>query len=393
MLNDRPIPLLTDITLIIKGTEGIVMKTYIFPGQGSQKVGMGGDLFDQFAELTAQADDILGYSIKELCLEDPRGELGKTQFTQPALYVVNALSYYQKIKETGEKPDFVAGHSLGEFNALLASECFSFESGLKLVKKRGELMSEASGGGMAAVVNATQQEIESILAQNNLNNIDLANYNTASQIVISGQKDEIEQAEPFFDQGKMQYHLLKTSGAFHSRFMEPSKKKFEAYLRRFKLSDLTIPVISNVTAKPYQQDLVIEGLSGQIASAVRWSESIHYLMATAEEAGDTMTFEEMGHGNVLTKLVGRISREVAKAKKDQQKAQTQAAKPKSFVDAEQQVKDWNASYPIGTQIKSSVMNNLSLQTRTAAMVLFGHRAAVYVESHNGYFDLNEVTPV
>src|SRR5689334_5966402 len=129
------------------------MKAFVFPGQGSQAKGMGGTLFDEFQELTEKADRILGYSIKELCLEDPRKELNRTQFTQPALYVVNAFSYFAKIRETGQKPDYVAGHSLGEFNALLAAECFDFEAGLEIVKKRGELMSEATGGGMAAILN------------------------------------------------------------------------------------------------------------------------------------------------------------------------------------------------------------------------------------------------
>ena len=120
------------------------MKQYVFPGQGSQAKGMGGELFDKYAELTKKADAILGYSIKELCLEDPRRELNKTQFTQPALFVVNALSYYDKIETTGEKPDFLAGHSLGEFNALLAAECFDFEAGLKIVKKRRSSTRHAS---------------------------------------------------------------------------------------------------------------------------------------------------------------------------------------------------------------------------------------------------------
>ena len=110
------------------------MKAFIFPGQGSQSKGMGEDLFDRFSDLVAKADKLLGYSIKELCLEDPRRELNKTQFTQPALYCVNALSYYQRIEDGESPPDFLAGHSLGEFNALLAAECFDFEAGLKLVK-------------------------------------------------------------------------------------------------------------------------------------------------------------------------------------------------------------------------------------------------------------------
>ncbi|MFT4924762.1 MAG: malonyl CoA-acyl carrier protein transacylase [Phenylobacterium sp.] len=373
------------------------MKTYMFPGQGSQKIGMGGDLFDEFKDLTKQADSILGYSIKELCLEDPRKELGQTQFTQPALYVVNALSYYKKIQETGEKPDFVAGHSLGEFNALLAAECFDFASGLKLVKKRGELMSKVSGGGMAAVVNASKEEIEEILKTNNLDGIDLANFNTGSQIVISGSKDDINSAQAFFQEGMMQYHLLKTSGAFHSRYMEPSKKKFATYLKKFGLGELQIPVISNVTALPYQNDQVMLNLSSQIASSVKWSDSVHYLLAQGSEA-EPMEFVEIGHGNVLTGLIRKITREVTKAAKAKAKeaaaapapVPAQTDKPKSFIDAEQQVKDWNSKHPIGTKVTSTSADYDQLETRTEAVVLFGHRAAVYMKSYNGYFDLNEL---
>ena len=106
----------------------------MFPGQGSQSRGMGGTLFDEFKQVTRKADQVLGYSIKELCLENPRGELGKTQFTQPAMYVVNALSYLKKLRDTEGRPDYLAGHSLGELNALLAAECFDFETGLELVR-------------------------------------------------------------------------------------------------------------------------------------------------------------------------------------------------------------------------------------------------------------------
>src|SRR5689334_19536389 len=110
-----------------------IMTVYLFPGQGSQKVGMGGELFDEFQELTAKADAILGYSIKELCLTDAQAQLGNTQFTQPALYVVDALTYLKKLKETGgQKPKYVAGHSLGEYAALFAAESYDFETGLRL---------------------------------------------------------------------------------------------------------------------------------------------------------------------------------------------------------------------------------------------------------------------
>lgn len=374
------------------------MKTFLFPGQGSQAKGMGGTLFDEFKELTETADRILGYSIKELCLEDPRKELNQTEFTQPALYVVNAL-YYLKAIKTSSRPDFVAGHSLGEFNALLCAECFDFETGLMLVKKRGELMSRATGGGMAAVINASKEEIESILAENGLTSVFIANYNTPSQIVISGLKDELGKAQPLFRTGKMRYIPLNTSGAFHSRYMQPSKEEFRTYLNNFKFADLQIPVISNVSARPYENADVIKNLSEQITSAVRWTESIQYLMAEGD-----MEFEEIGHGRVLTNMVQKIQEETSNSsgkdlealpgkevKSDQPAAvevnQNEKALP---LTAEDKVNAWNEKYPIGTRVKSLIIKDDNLETRTRAVVLFGHRAAVYLKGYNGYFDLDEI---
>lgn len=282
------------------------MLTYIFPGQGSQAKGMGGGLFDEFKELTAQADEILGYSIKELCLEDPTGNLSQTQYTQPALYVVNALSYLKRIKETGRKPDFVAGHSLGEYNAILAAGGFDFARGLILVKKRGELMSLATGGGMAAVIGLNEQQIAAALQRYNLESIDLANYNSPAQIVISGLKTDIDAAKPIFE-GMKEVQLfvpLKTSGAFHSRYMESSKQEFAAFLQAITFSELNIPVISNVHARPYRQTEIKQNLVDQITHPVNWTESIRYLLSLGD-----MEFEELGTGRVLTGLVQRIKRE------------------------------------------------------------------------------------
>jgi malonyl CoA-acyl carrier protein transacylase len=364
------------------------MKTYMFPGQGSQMAGMGAALFDEFKELTAQADDILGYSIKELCLEDPRKELNKTQFTQPALYVVNALSYYKKVGESGQKPDFLAGHSLGEFNALLAAECFDFAAGLRLVQKRGELMGQITGGGMAAILNATKEQIEAVLHKNKLTNIDLANYNTPSQIVISGLAEEINAAQAFFQQGRMMFYPLNTSGAFHSRFMQAVKEQFRTLLETQTFANLKIPVMSNVTARPYESGAVLENLSNQIASTVRWSESIQYLMSLGAERGDAMQFEELGPGDVLTKLVHYIKQQTPKT----ESVQKQAA-PQKTAAAADKVLFWNKKYPVGTKVKSLVMDYDALETRTEAVVLFGHRAAVYMKGYNGYFDLDELAPV
>lgn len=378
------------------------MKTYMFPGQGSQKKGMGGDLFDRFADLTAKADKILGYSIKELCLEDPNKVLGQTQYTQPALYVVNALSYYAHIEDGGDKPDFVAGHSLGEYNALLAAEVFDFEAGLKLVKKRGELMSEASGGGMAAVMNASKEEIEAILAKNGLNNIDLANFNTKAQIVISGLKEEVIKAKDFFQEGNMMFHPLNTSGAFHSRFMEPSRKKFETYVKKFKTQAPKIPVIANVTASEYGEEIA-ETLAGQISNSVKWFDSVKYLIEDKASDADPMEFIEFGHGNVLTKMVKKIERELGVNKKKPAAAAQatatsataapnapKAAATEAGKKAQALVNQWNQNHKVGTKAKSLTLDYDQLTTRTEAMVLFGHRAAVYMEGYNGYFDLNEI---
>ncbi|TDR38505.1 malonyl CoA-acyl carrier protein transacylase [Tahibacter aquaticus] len=379
------------------------MKTCMFPGQGSQVRGMGGALFDEFPELTAQADAILGYSIKQLCLEDPRKELDNTRFTQPALFVVNALSYYKRLKDTDAKPDYLAGHSLGEFNALLAAEVFSFETGLKLVQKRGQLMSQVSGGGMAAVLNSTPDQIEAVLKENGLTNVELANFNTPTQIVISGLKDEVTAAQPLLQKGRVLFFPLNTSGAFHTRFLSEAQQEFRAFLQTFELAAPKIPVISNVTALPYESDAVVETLARQIASPVKWSDSVQYLLGLGS-ADDPMQFDEAGHGDVLTRLVKSIRDYLAKnASKAQETAAPKAAPAATAAvatvsavaggsTAEQKVAAWNQRHAVGTKVRSSLMNDATLETRTEALVLFGHRPAVYVKGYNGYFDIDEIAP-
>lgn len=284
------------------------MKAYVFPGQGAQAKGMGAALFDEFAELTNKADCILGYSIKELCVDDPLEQLGDTKYTQPALYVVNALSYYKQVQESGIKPDFVAGHSLGEYNALLAAEAFSFETGLMLVKKRGDLMSQAKGGAMAAVVNSSAEEIETVLRDNNLNNVQIANFNSPKQIVISGLKEEVEQVKPLIEQGRVMCIALKTSGAFHSRFMQEASDKFNTFLQGFIFANLNIPVIANIHATPYKNSDVVANLSQQITHSVNWTDSVHYLQDQGVDE-----FIELGNGTVLTKLIRDINKAKAAA--------------------------------------------------------------------------------
>jgi trans-AT polyketide synthase/acyltransferase/oxidoreductase domain-containing protein len=281
------------------------MITWVFPGQGSQEKGMGGSLFDEFAELTRQADDILGYSIKELCLQGPQQQLNQTQYTQPALYVVNALSYFKKIKETDQQPDFVAGHSLGEYNALLAAGGVDFATGLKLVQKRGELMSQAPAGAMAAVIKCPIDKLQAILTENGLTGIDIANYNAPSQLVIAGLKNDINRAIDIFEPIEdVRCVALNVSAAFHSHYMREAQQAFEEFLKGFEFAELKIPIISNVTAKPYKQEEILTNLAKQITHSVNWVDSIRYLLGQGE-----MVFEEVGPGKVLTKLIARIQTE------------------------------------------------------------------------------------
>ncbi len=384
------------------------MKIHMFPGQGSQYKGMGAELFDQFRDLTERADAILGYSLKELCLQDPRGELHNTRFTQPALYVVNALWHYSRLAH-GERPAFVMGNSLGEYNALLAAGCFDFETGLKLVQKRGELMSHASGGGMAAVLNASRDFIESALRSEGLHNVYLANYNTPSQIVLSGLSDEIARAEPLFKTGIMRYYPLATSGAFHTVYMRGAMEQFSAFLKGFTLAEPRIPVIANVTARPYPQGEAAQLLARQIVSTVRWCESIQYLLALAAERGDTVEFEELGPGDVLTKMVytirsqtpesvlAQLRQAVAGPAADASTGQETAAVAPTPADKpapgpQEKVLAWNRAHPVGSRVRSLRAQYDELKTRSEAVVLFGHRAAVYMHGYNGYFDLDELVP-
>ena len=278
------------------------MVTYIFPGQGSQHKGMGSSLFSEFPEFTKKADEILGYSIQSLCLDDPLQQLGKTQYTQPALYVVNSLSYFKKKREAMKGPAFVMGHSLGEYNALLAAGFFDFETGLRLVKKRGELMSKASGGAMAAIIGLKAEDIQSILDKNQPINVSIANHNTHTQIVITGLKEDILRAQQLCEQaGAMLVVPLNVSGAFHSRYMSDAQREFELFLKEFQFNTPSIPTISNYTARPYGTENIPENISRQITSPVRWTESILYVLQSGEQE-----FEEVGPGTVLTGLVKRI---------------------------------------------------------------------------------------
>ena len=274
------------------------MIAYLFPGQGSQKKGMGKALFDEYQELVARADAVLGYSLKDLCLSDPQKQLNLTQYTQPVLYTINAMFYQDAIKKAGSDPDLTAGHSLGEYNALLAAGVFDFETGLQLVRRRGALMAEARDGGMAAIIGLNDDRVAELLKEHGFDKVDMANYNSPTQLVISGPKDEILRGKPIFEgAGARMYAVLKVSAAFHSRYMEEAARTYAAFLDGFSFADPKIPVISNVTARPHEPGKVKEMLVAQITRSVKWTESIRYLMGLG-----VTDYEEVGPGNVLKKL-------------------------------------------------------------------------------------------
>lgn len=287
------------------------MAAFVFPGQGSQKRGMGQGLFDEVREYVAvekDVDALLGYSLRKLCLEDPENRLKETQYTQPALFVVNALHYYKALNE-GQKPQYVAGHSLGEYDALLAAGCFDFLTGVRLVKKRGELMAQARNGGMGAVIGLGASKIAQVLKDNGLTGIDVANFNSPSQTVVSGPVDDIKRAGPFFEKaGARMFMPLQVSAAFHSRYVADAAKSFADFLAPMSFAAPKVPVIANVTAQLYPSDNASDAIKSslvkQITQSVLWTQTIRYLLGQG-----VSEFKEMGPGNVLTRLIQQIQQE------------------------------------------------------------------------------------
>ncbi|RKH08049.1 [acyl-carrier-protein] S-malonyltransferase, partial [Corallococcus sp. CA053C] len=274
------------------------MTTFVFPGQGSQKRGMGEELLARHPGLLAQADALLGYRLAEV-YQDAR--LEQTRYTQPALFVLNALAWLEQRERHGRDPEHAMGHSLGEYNALFAAGAFDFATGVLLVRKRGELMGQASGGGMAAVVGLSAERLRELLERLGVHTLDLANDNTPSQQVLSGPKEDLERVVPELRAAGAQVVLLKVSAAFHSRYMRPARESFAAFLRAFTFAPLRFPVISNVEARPYDEGRLPELLARQIDSPVCWTQSVRYLLGLGEQA-----FVEVGHGQVLTGLVRQI---------------------------------------------------------------------------------------
>ena len=366
------------------------MTVCMFPGQGSQAKGMGKDLFHAFVDLTRSAGEILGYSIEGLCLEDPRKELSNTRFTQPAVYVVNALSWRRWHSDSGDVPAYLMGHSLGEYNALEASGAISFEDGLRLVQKRGALMAEAPPGSMAAVIGMTEETIREALIANGLQTIEIANLNAPNQTILSGLKEDIQRAATAFETDSVRYVPLNTGGAFHSRHMADARDAFEAFLEDFTFDNLAIPVISNVHAEPYSSDMIAATLVAQITQPVQWAKSVSYVLARGET-----TFEESGPGQVLTRLVDDIRQQIPTVESTPAPEAASSATPDAYdrdhelAILRQHIDDWNRNHPVGTKVQVEGYGG-PLATRTKAVMLFGHRPAIYLESYNGYFALSDV---
>lgn len=277
------------------------LSVIMFPGQGVQYQGMGGELFAEFPKYIDLANSILGFDIQALCELDTRQQLNQTQYTQPALFLVNALYYLRHLANNSLSENTIfLGHSLGEFNALFAAKAFSFETGLRLVKKRGELMSSVKNGSMAAIIGLPVEAIEEIL-KNQYPDIDIANINSLSQIVISGPEVSLSQAADALEEAGAAFIPLKVSGAFHSRYMSSCKQEFQAYLQNFSYSNLQFPVIANCSAEPYKNQRLIETMAEQMTATVRWLDSVIRLLTL-----NNAEFIELGPGSVLTDLVKKI---------------------------------------------------------------------------------------
>ncbi|HEX5035628.1 MAG TPA: ACP S-malonyltransferase [bacterium] len=275
------------------------MTVFMFPGQGSQQIGMGAGLFDEFQDLIRIADDILGFSIRRICLEEPE-KLNQTQYTQPALYVVEVMRYLKEL-QSNSVPSHLIGHSLGELSALYAAGAYDFATGLRLVKKRGELMARATGGAMIAVMGAPEDEVLRILREHNIANLTIANHNSPAQMTVSGLVGDIEKATAVFEQEGYLCVRLNTSGAFHSPYMKEAMQEFSGYLKDFEFRPLQIPVIANRSALPYVDGEIKETLLEQMVSPVLWHESVRFLLDHGEN-----TFLEIGPGTVLAGLMKRI---------------------------------------------------------------------------------------
>lgn len=287
---------------------------FLFPGQGSQTVGMGKALAESdstIMEIFERADETLNFKLSNIIFEGPQEELTLTTNAQPAL-LTTSIAILQYFKKSGINPDFVAGHSLGEYSALVAAGAFSFEEGVRAVRKRGEYMEEAVPNGegtMAAVLGLDRETLTEVTASVTAagHTVQLANLNCPGQIVISGSKQGVELAgQKAKEKGAKRVIPLEVSGPFHSVLMKPAAEKFQSVLNEMSIKDAKVPVISNVTANPMTAASEIkEKLIEQLYSPVLWEDSVRKMIELGVD-----TFIEMGPGKVLTGLVKKVERSV-----------------------------------------------------------------------------------
>ena len=287
------------------------MKAYVFPGQGAQFVGMGKDLYDNNEEAKAlfeKANDILGFRITDLMFNGTEEDLKQTKVTQPAIFLHSVIL----AKSLGDefKPDMVAGHSLGEFSALVAAGALSFEEGLKLVAKRAQAMQkacEARPSTMAAVLSLPDEKVEEICESID-EVVAPANYNCPGQLVISGSMEGIDKAcEKLLAAGAKRALKLKVGGAFHSPLMQPAQEELAKAIESAEFKTPVCPVYQNVDAKPHTDPKEIkENLIKQLTAPVRWTQDVEAMIADGADE-----FIELGPGAVLQGLVKKINKEVS----------------------------------------------------------------------------------
>jgi [acyl-carrier-protein] S-malonyltransferase len=281
----------------------------LFPGQGAQFVGMGKEFYEGSEAargLFDQADAILGAKLTQVCFQGPETELTQTKWCQPAIFV-HSLAAVAALESVYPKLEFqaAAGLSLGEFTALSVAGYMNFENGLKIVRRRGELMQEAcerTQGGMASIMGMEVEPLREVCAEAG---VDLANLNCPGQLVISGEKGAIDRAIALAkEKGAKRALPLTVAGAYHSRLMKSAADELQKFLEGFSLEPSTVPVVSNVTALPHQPDQVKSLLVQQVTSSVRWEDSMRYLVKQGYRK-----FVELGPGEVLAGLMKRIDKE------------------------------------------------------------------------------------